>query len=180
MTEPGSEFERLVSRYLDEECTAEERKQLEALLHRDRDAEAYLEESAAFDREIGHVMRRSLGRSVVIRRPGARRRRAMRFTALAIAACLGLLLSPPSWLSTLTPHAPPPGSETPRRASWFAPPPVAGDIYGPDATPFDRPQVRVDKSDREWIVVPADRPGEFLVIEKRRLKTRTILVQEDF
>lgn len=183
MTEPRNDFERLVSRYLDEECSPEERRQLESLLHRDRDAEAFFEETAALDREIGRLMRQSLGRSVVVRRPAARWRRAMRYSALAVAACAGLLLSPQGWWSIFGPPAadePGESGRQPARASWFAPPPAGGDIYGPDARPFERAQVRVDKSDREWIVVPSERPGEFLVVEVKRVKTRTIPVQEDF
>lgn len=183
MTEPRNDLERLVSRYLDEECSREERKQLEALLQRDRDAEAFFEETAALDREIGRLMRQSLGRSVVVRRPAARWRRTMRFAGLAVAACAGLLLSPQGWWSIFgsgaaDDHAA--GDHPPARASWFVPPPAGGDIYGADPRPFERAQVRVDRADREWIVVPSDRPGEFLVVEVKRMKTRTIPVQEDF
>jgi hypothetical protein len=176
LIDPSDNLERLVSRYLDGECSPEERRQLKAMLRKDSAAEDFFEQTAALDREVGRAMRQSLGRTLVIRRRTPLWVRASRIAVLSAAACL-------AWLVLRTPDTPPisgqNGLTQPRRASWFAPQPVAADTLAAQPEP-ERPQVRMDKMDRHWIVVPGDTPGEFLVVEVKRVKTRTVPVQEDF
>ena len=175
MIDPSDNLERLVSRYLDGECSPEERKQLKAMLRRDSAAEDFFEETCALDREIGRAMRQSLGRTLVIRRRSPLWMRISRVAGLSAAACL-------AWLMLKAPHSPTaakPIDQKVQRASWFAPQPVAGDTLAEQPEP-ERPQVRMDRMDRHWIVVPGDTPGEFLVVEVKRVKTRTVPVQEDF
>ena len=175
MIDPSDNLERLVSRYLDGECTPEERKQLKALLRRDSAAEDFFEETAALDREFGRAMRQSLGRPLVVRRRTPLWVRVSRIAGLSAAACL-------VWLVLRIPTQPsqtPSDRPRPQRASWFAPQPTAADTLAEQPV-SERPQVRMDKMDRHWIVVPADTPGEFLVVEVKRVKTRTVPVQEDF
>lgn len=64
--------------------------------------------------------------------------------------------------------------------SWFSPPPVAQDSFTADTSPFERPRVRIDESDSEWIVVPSDEPGEYLIIQVKRTNSRTVKIQQDF
>lgn len=176
MIDPSDNLERLVSRYLDGECTPEERRQLKAMLRKDSAAEDFFEETAALDREVGRAMRQSLGRTLVIRRSPPLWVRVSRIAGLSAAACL-------VWLvlrsQAVPPAAPSNDRPQPQRASWFAPQPVAADTLAAQPEP-ERPQVRMDKMDRHWIVVPGDTPGEFLVVEVKRVKTRTVPVQEDF
>ena len=174
MIDPSDNLERLVSRYLDGECTPEERKQLKAMLRRDS-AEDFFEETAALDREFGRAMRQSLGRTLVVRRRTPLWVRISRIAGLSAAACLAwLVLRSPTQPSATLSDRP-----QPQRASWFAPQPTAADTLAEQPV-SERPQVRMDKMDRHWIVVPADTPGEFLVVEVKRVKTRTVPVQEDF
>jgi hypothetical protein len=175
MIDPSDNLERLVSRYLDGECSREERKQLKAMLRRDSAAEDFFEETAALDRELGRAMRQSLGRTLVIRRRPPLWVRVSRVAGLSAAACL-------AWVVLRTPQPDTAGQSDParvQRASWFAPQPTAADSMAAQPE-SERPQVRMDKMDRRWIVVPGDTPGEFLVVEVKRVKTRTFPVQEDF
>jgi hypothetical protein len=64
--------------------------------------------------------------------------------------------------------------------SWFAPPPTVGDMLVEQPQRFDRPQIRVGRPDVDWIVIPSERPDEFLVVEVKRVLTRTIPIQRDF
>lgn len=175
MIDPSDNLERLVSRYLDGECTPEERKQLKAMLRRDSTAEDFFEETAALDREFGRAMRQSLGRTLIIRRRLPLWARVSRVAGFSAAACLAWLVLRTPQPDTLAPTDP----ARPQRASWFAPQPVAADSLAQQPQ-SERPQVRMDKMDRHWIVVPGDTPGEFLVVEVKRVKTRTVPVQEDF
>ena len=58
----SAELERLISRFLDDECSADERRVLHRTLRDDPAAAALYEEYTALDREIGHAMRSALGR----------------------------------------------------------------------------------------------------------------------
>ncbi|MBI5863752.1 MAG: hypothetical protein HZB38_04445 [Planctomycetes bacterium] len=175
MNEPTNNLERLVSRYLDDECSVEERRQLRQLLRKDAEAEAFFEETAALDREIGRAMRHALGRPVVLRRQSPRWIQIGRAIALGAAACLAWVFLNPGGSAT----SQRPEQGRPMRASWFAPPPAPADTMS-DTRGYDRPQVRLDNTESRWIVVPGERPGEFLVVEVKRVKTRTIPVQGDF
>lgn len=176
MNEPG-ELERLITRHLDDACGPDERRRLERLTRRDPRAEAMFEEYAALDREVGAAMRQALGRSAGKRLRGGgggwtRWRRAL---SVGMAACLAGVL----WL------APPeraPTARGPRQAgSLFAAPPTAHDTLDQrGASVFGRPQIRVDVPDREWILVPGEVPGEYLVVEVNRVRSRTIFLHEDF
>src|SRR5262245_353437 len=105
MIDPSDNLERLVSRYLDGECTPEERRQLKAMIRRDSAAEDFFEETAALDREIGRAMRQSLGRTLVIRRQSPLWVRVSRIAGLSAAACL-------AWLALRAPDSPPAAQPT--------------------------------------------------------------------
>ena len=129
MSDPTHGLERLISRYLDDECTRLERRELNAKLRRDPQAAALFEEHAALDREVKHALRAALRHTPERRRPL---------------------------------------------------PPTAGDAFVENPERFKRPVNWVGKPEAKWIIVPSDRPGEYLVIEVNRVLTRYIHVQQDF
>ena len=172
------DIELLISRYLDGECSADDRRRLNAVLRDDPEARALYEEYAVIDREAGSALRAEFGGAppAIIRMPAWQR--ASRFVAVAAAACLAVY----SWFS-------PPGVEkttgnsremqagTP---SWFSPSPNAGDTFI-DSTSFRaRQRAESQNPKRRFVVVPSDTPGEFLVIEVDPNPARAIPIQEDF
>jgi anti-sigma factor RsiW len=175
MNDPTHELERLISRHLDGECTPRERRELNARLRRDPQAEALFEEHAALDREIKHALRTALRHRPERRRPAPLWEQAARVVIVAAAACLAVMF----WFAP----AHKPGVSQPAQAgvqSWFASPPTAGDTFVEGPERFNRPVNWVSKPEARWIVVPSDRPGEYLVIEVNRVLTRHVNVQQDF
>jgi len=175
MSEPTYDLERLISRHLDDEATREERRALNARLRREPDSAALYEQHSALDREVKHALRSALGRSPARHRPLPLWERTARVFIVAAAACLAVMiwLKPTQELSSQAGRAP-------AQASWFAPLPTVGDTLVERPEGFDRPQIRVGKPDTNWIVIPSDKPGEFLVIEVNRVLTRTVHIQRDF
>jgi hypothetical protein len=180
MKEPNDNLERLVSRYLDQECTDEERRELQAMLRRDADAASFFDEYADLERETNFALKRALGRAPVRRRVAPSWIRMRRTAALGLAAAVAAFVwySPslrPDLHGTSGKHGP-----KTRSASWFAPPPAAGDVLVDESARYERPEVRLDKDERNWIVVPGENPGEYMVVEVKRVRTRTIPLQSDF
>lgn len=174
MNDPRLDFDRLLSRFLDDEMSSKERREFKRVLRDDADASARYDDEAAFDREFGYALRSALGRTQAPRRLRTPARVA-RFAALAVAAALAIVFFRPPEITNS------PKSDNPAQAtSWFAPPPGVSDDFSADTRPFERPRIRVDNGTRNWIVVPGDRNGEFLIIEVKRTRTRSIVVQEDF
>lgn len=176
MKEPTEHFERLVSRFLDDECSATERRQLQSEIRKDADAESFFEESAALDREFGRAIRAAISTPAHKKVGQPRWFRVVRASALSAAACMGWILWRPDAPRTATTN---PGQSRKQFASWFAPQPTIGDTLAQQAR-SDRPEVLLDQSDRQWIVVPGHAPGEFLVVEVKCVRTRKIPVQSDF
>jgi hypothetical protein len=174
MNDPTHDIERLISRHLDDEATADERRALNAQMRRDPAAAALFEDYAELDREVKHALRSVLGHSPMRSAPVWQR--TLRVFALAAAACIAVMFwSMPGGERTT------PGPQGPTQASsWFAPPPAAGDTLVEYPTRFDRPQMRFTRPQTDWVVIPSDTPGEFLVIQVKRVPTRTIRVHKDF
>lgn len=175
------ELDRLITRCLDEEAAPQERRRLKRLMRRDPEVAAVVEETFALDREAGAAMRSALGRTVPFGslhrvRPGW----FAQATWFAAAACLLLaawVLGPNSAPVSLTGSVAQAG---PAQASWFAPL-TPRDSIKQDVNPaYEQPQVRVRATDRNWIIVPGDSAGEYLLIEVDRVKTRGIALQTDF
>lgn len=180
MKEPNPNLERLVSRYLDQECSDEERRELQALVRRDADAASFLDEYVDLDREINYSLRRATGRAPVRRHVVTGWARLRRTLALGVAAAIAVFLWYSPALRQDVSQSPAASGRQATSASWFAPPPKVGDVLVDDAVRFERPQVRLEKDDSNWIVVPGERPGEFLVIEVKHVRSRTIPLQDDF
>jgi anti-sigma factor RsiW len=179
MNTPAPELERLISRYLDDEATRAERRQLEAWMRRDPEVEALVDEYAGLDREIGLVMRTALGRPA--RTTLLRSRCAWVTQAAAFAAAAGLALA--VWMTPGQPGAPRTGAVPARAgagASWFAPVSLPRDSIREVPPAFERPQVRLRDTNRDWIIIPADEPGQFLLIEVDRVRLRAIHIEQDF
>lgn len=168
------QIERLISRILDDEATGAERREFDAAARRDPQVGALFDAARALDREMGIALRSAMGRTVPLRK-AQRWRVTMRFIGVAAAACLALF----AWHE---PAAPMREGQQPQHAgSWFsAPSAAAEDRFDPRSRLFDTPIEQRRKIDSEWIVIPGDSPGEFLVISVDRVKTRASSKQRGF
>lgn len=176
MKEPKEQFERLVSRFLDDECSAAQRRELQAQIRKDADAQAYFEEISSLDREFGAAIRGAIARPAPQNLRQPRWFRFARAGAVSAAACLGWIVWRPDVPRATATN---PGQPRTHFASWFAPQPTLGDTFAQPAR-TDRPAVLLDQSDRQWIVVPGQKTGEFLVVEVKCVRTSKIPVQGDF
>ena len=175
MSEPAHDLERLISRHLDDECTPRQRRELNARVRREPAAAALFEEHRALDHEIRHALRRALGHAPSRHRPLPLWERAARVFAVAAAASLAAAF----WF-TPAQDASSNSRAAAQGRSWFASPPSVGDTLIDTPRRFNRPQIRVGRPDTNWIVIPSETPGEFLVIEVNRVLTRTVHIQRDF
>jgi anti-sigma factor RsiW len=178
MNTGSPELERLISRYIDDEATPAERRDLEARADADPAIDLLLIETAAIDREVGRAMRIAMDRTIPL--PVRRSTKVRWFQAIgfAAAACIALV----AYLNfSQKPGQPARGHKpTPARASWFATQPPQVDVVE-QVDPADvRPELRLRDTDRHWIVIPARQPGQFLLIQVDRLRTRAIRIQDDF
>jgi hypothetical protein len=99
-----------------------------------------------------------------------------RYAPLAIAAALMAAVWRPGVAPTPETHN---AGSAPAGRSWFSPPPSGGDVFGASSA-FERPRIRLDDADRDWVLVPGEHPGELLVVEIKRIKSRTIPLHGDF
>lgn len=179
MNGSSSELERLISRYLDDEATAQERRQLNARMRVDPEAEALVDDYAALDREVGYALRAALGRTRVLPTGRSLWARAGGLVGLAAAACLALMvwMRPGQPVVRTSPDAP---AQAGVSASWFAPAVPQDQVVRQVNRSYERPQRRQRQTDREWILVPGELPGEYLVIEVNRVRTRAVAIQGGF
>lgn len=169
---PDEPLERLISRYLDGEAHAAERRELRRRLRQDPVAKALFEEQSLLDRQIARAMRQALRRPVM--RAGFRSAwvQTLRGAALAAAACLATVaigLREPRGTRPTPMH---------QAASLFLP--VPEDSVRRETPLYARPGLPVQDSEREWILLPGERPEEYLVIEVNRIHTRLLRVHRDF
>lgn len=174
----SAELDRLISRFLDDECSADERRVLRRTLRDDPAAAALYEEYTALDREVGHAMRSALGRHTD--RPVGRsvRRWLSQLVGLAAAASLVALV----WVEGPRRGA---SEKGPAHAAshsngWFRTNGLGIDSTRPNSLAYDRPHIPVHQTARDWILIPGEHPGEFMVIEVDRVRTRAIGIHEDF
>jgi len=173
----SDKLERLLSRHLDGECTPAEEQLLRALLRREREAQTLLNEYRSLDQQVGDALRQALGRPARPRAVRASWARVGRSVAVAVAACLAAL----AWLQPrLSPtHPDPHRPQQASAASWFAPM-AEGDTVEPLPPGYERPELRVQGTQRDWIVIPGDEPGTYLVIQVDHVRTHVIGVHRDF
>lgn len=169
--ERDEQLERLISRFLDGEAGADERRALNSRVDADPSVRALLDEYAAIDREAGYAMRRALGRRMGVRHV-PRWVEALRPVLVAAAACLAVLV----WIS---PQRPPAREAAPARGSLFAPPDW-GDRISPASPLAEIPHAGRRDRQQDWIVIPSDRPGEYLLIQVERTRTRAVPIHRDY
>ncbi len=177
MSNPSEQLERLISRYLDDEITPAQQRELNAMLRRDPAAEELFEQSVALDREMRYALRRAAGRPIHRVRRLRGWERVVQLGGVAAAACLALVL----WLAPQRPADRVVTDDgTQRAGSWFAPPPSPGDTFLPSAPLSGGPAADSPAAQREWIVIPGQRQGEFLIVEVKRVQPRRIRSQQEF
>jgi len=188
MRTPSENLEHLISRYLDDEASAADRRELDAALRRDPRAQALFDESVALDRELRSALRSAARRAGSAARPGALRRRAgwSGVALLGMAASLAAAF----WVFPVSRSTHEAGQSETRAGqsgwpvqnggSWFVPPPAPGDSFVPETAVAAVPHIRVEDTQREWIVVPGRRPGEFLVVEVKHIRAKKVRIERDF
>jgi hypothetical protein len=178
MNRGEDKLEHLISRCLDDECTADERQLLESLTRGDAEVRALFDDTQRVDRRLGDALRQTLGRAPEVIPIRTARIRFSRTLTVAAAACLAALF----WFQP-KPAAQGPGHQPQQAAlgnSWFTPPMPQGDAVEPLPSAYERPEVRVRGTQRDWIIVPGNEPGTYLVIEVDHVRTHVIAVHRDF
>ena len=177
MTPTSLDLERLISRYLDDEATPHERRELERLMRSDPSIEILVDEIFLLDREAGRVLRQVMGRTTPFPAGHSRWSRVGQMVMLATAAALALA----TWLSP-TPQTRQRSNDQYMRAnnSWFAPYTPRTDGLQAVNPAYEQPQLRLRNTDRHWIIIPSERSGEYLLIEMDRVRTHAIVIQDEF
>ncbi len=174
---PDENLERLISRFLDREDTAADRRALNARVDADSTAQALLDEQVALDNEVRRALRQAMRRSYPTRvATGSVWNRIGRSAALAAAACLVILI----WFSPGRQPVGPANGDKTRKASLFATP-SWHNLMQQERPPIERPHVQQRNLKRDWLVIPGRRPNQgIVVIEVNRIRTRAIAIHQDF
>lgn len=184
MTIDRENLERLFSRELDGESTAEDRALLEDLLRNDPRVQQLFDEYCALDRAIGSALQTAVGQPppALRLRPGWRKvgRGLLVAAAASLAAIVWYRPAAPLAQGPNDPTQAGPAVATPSR--WVMPTAHTPrtDVGQPVPRVYERPELKVRGTQREWILVPGDEPGTFLVIEVDRIRTHVIPVHKDF
>lgn len=169
------QVERLISRILDDEASPSERREFDGVARRDPHAAALFDETRSLDREIGMALRTAMRRSIPLRRT-RNSASVVRMLGVAAAACLAIA----AWkYPAFTPRD---HRQTQQAgSSWFGSTSDApGDQFDPRSRLYDAPTEQRRKVDSEWIVIPSETPGEFMVISVDKVKTRASSRQRGF
>lgn len=176
MTAEPTQLERLLSRYLDHECSAEERELVDTLVARDADARALLDEYRTLDPLVSAALQWELRPSPAAATTSPWLRWSRRALAVAAAACLAWL----SWQPWAAHTTPVPGTARATHTSWFAPTSPPADTVQPVPSAYERPEVRLQGTERNWIVIPGDEPGAYFIVQVDRIRTHVLPVHEDY
>jgi len=176
MDRQTNDIERLISRWLDGEATAEERRRFKQIVRDDPAARELMRKTVAVDRAVSQAMYRALRPQL---QPATTKLRIRLAQLGGFGVAAGLLLA--LWLVHEQPRN---GVRLagPAQASvsWFAPPTAAADRIAPVEPADERPQVQVRDTQRDWIIVPGCEPGEYLLIAIDRVRTRAVRIERDF
>lgn len=179
MSDAIHDWERLISRHLDGECTPEEKRTLERGIAEDPAVAELYREYADLDRQIHAVLHEAVSRPATGAQPVRFAERFARVGILAVAACLAVLF----WFSPsnrVTPNGTSEATVHPFSHSWFAAPPATGDTLVERPARFDRPVNWVGKPKTDWIVIPTEKPREFLLIQVESIETKTLRPPYDY
>lgn len=184
MTPEQDRLEHLFSRFLDDECSPDERTLVRRVLRTDPVARALFMEMRSIDEAVGGALR-AVARpqtAAAQAQPHVRHRRPLwRNVVLAAAACIAMAI----WMR---PALHPAGDQaasiqrgTVAPASWFAngqrP---AGDWIMPADPSCERPEVRLRGVRSDWVVIPAEDSGTYFLIEVQSVGTHKLGVHADF
>lgn len=177
MSDEAHALERLISRYLDGECSPAERRELELRISKDPQTAALFDEYAALDRQFQTVLRETVLRPSTATQPVRLGERLARIGILAVAACLAVLFwfSPPNRVATNGPT-----EAATRPHSWFAAPPIAGDVLVERPAFGNRPVNWLGRPRTDWVVVPTEDPSEFLLIQMKSVETKILRASYDY
>jgi len=173
------QLERLISRELDGECTRAERRHLRAVLDRQPDLQARYDEMHAIDRAAHYALRKALGRSPQTLRPALPGPGWVRGFLVAAAAGLAAMVWLPSGQRSIREPA---GARPPVEANMAGVRPAlpSRDEVAPLPAAYERPELRWRGTQREWLVIPGDRPGLYMLIEMDQVRTHVIGVHRDY
>ncbi len=168
-------LERLITRFLDREDSPADRQALNGRVDADPAARALLDDYIAIDNLAGRALRGAMSISIHPRKGLPHWFRIGRLASFAAAACLALLI----YIAPVRPDEGGNGRQPARAGSLFAP------VRWPDLTPqqppaISTPHVRRENVRRDWILIPTDRPGEYMVVEVDRVTTRMRAIHRDF
>ncbi len=179
MADSQEQLERLISRYLDDEGSAADRRELNRMARRDADVAGLLDDEIELDREFNYAMRRAMGKSLARRRSIPLWSGPARVATLAVAAAIAAV----AWIA---PEARAPRSHETQISAG------AIDFASGSRNVVDalvelpprhiRTDVRLDvqPDQREWLMLPASDGAEFLVIQVDRVNTRVVRLSRDF
>lgn len=173
MTVEREPIERLITRVLDGEASPAEAARLDALRQADPDVRALYDETARLDALLGSSLRAALEPPAcpVIRFP-RRGERITRYVVGTIAAAIAAL----AWLQPVRPPEP---AGLPLVQAGMNKPQILGDVIEPLPSSFETPELRIRGTEREWILIPADQPGLYWVIEVDRERTQIVPLKSD-
>ncbi len=184
MTCDADKLERLISRELDGELTSTERTELEQWLRSDADARATYDATRDLDRQLGLALRAAVDRPPPVLRmpivtPVSRRRDGWaRLALVAVAASLATF----AWLQPPQKAGPTPGGAPVAAQGRMLPGATrGGDLVEPIVPPtYERPELQLRGTQRDWIVIPGQRPGTVVIIEVNRVRTHAIGVHQNY
>jgi anti-sigma factor RsiW len=186
-------LERLISRSLDHELSAEESAELERWLERDPAAERLYEQMAWVDAQVvealhGDLAHDDLDRDELVHSglmiAPSQQVPWWRAAGVAVAAGIASLF----WMGQPQAVTPDAANSThnsqasmglfPNDSIWAAP---AIDSAAPvDKEMFGLEHTGLHDVDRKWVIMPSEEPGEYLLIEIRRVRTEAYPLHADF
>lgn len=179
---PEDRLEHLISRELDGEITPEERAALAQWFQREPATRATYESYRDLDRELGAALRgamRAHQPAIFSLRRRSRfghdywSRAALVAVAAAIAAFAWLTPNRANHGGKLHPN---PNMQTAR----LLPTAQVVDQVMPVTPEYERPELRVRGTQRDYILIPGREPGTVIILEVDRVRTRAIGMQKDF
>lgn len=174
------QFERLVNRALDGELTPHEQEELDHFVKQDPAAARFYEEMSGIDALVGETLRVAIAAepAEVPIAPSS----WWRTFGIAAAACIAALMyfgEPPAADSQSEPDHGEAQAGLVNGESIWADAQVDG-LTPLDPEVFDRLRAGVQDVDRDWVIIPSDEPGEYLLIEVSRVRTEAYTLHADF